>query len=245
MSGLPVTIRLLDPPLHEFLSSITELSVEVARQEERGEAVSDHKRLLLKEVMRLHESNPMMGFRGVRLGVIIPELYRMQVRALTRAAIAVERSGKPALVEVMIPLVASQRELLHIRSGLEDEIRLTLTLNNFDMEIKIGSMIETPRAAITADRLSLYSDFFSFGTNDLTQLTWAFSRDDVEASFLPGVPGSSFFISFISDLKIRIERPNERAESGRRFAPKRTVTTMRSKRMWLGSRRNGIERLLD
>ena len=185
MSGLPVTIRLLDPPLHEFLSSITELSVEVARQEERGEAVSDHKRLLLKEVMRLHESNPMMGFRGVRLGVIIPELYRMQVRALTRAAIAVERSGKPALVEVMIPLVASQRELLHIRSGLEDEIRLTLTLNNFDMEIKIGSMIETPRAAITADRLSLYSDFFSFGTNDLTQLTWAFSRDDVEASFLP------------------------------------------------------------
>lgn len=185
MSGLPVTIRLLDPPLHEFLSSITELSVEVARREERGETVSEHQRMLLKEVMRLHESNPMMGFRGVRLGVIIPELYRMQVRALTGAAIAVNKAGKTALVEVMIPLVASQRELLHIRSGLEDEIQLTLTLNNAHMDIKIGSMIETPRAAITADRLSLYSDFFSFGTNDLTQLTWAFSRDDVEASFLP------------------------------------------------------------
>lgn len=185
MSGLPVTIRLLDPPLHEFLSSITDLSVEVARREERGETVSEHQRMLLKEVMRLHESNPMMGFRGVRLGVIIPELYRMQVRALTRAAIAVNKAGKTALVEVMIPLVASQRELLHIRSGLEDEIHLTLTLNSAQMDIKIGSMIETPRAAITADRLSLYSDFFSFGTNDLTQLTWAFSRDDVEASFLP------------------------------------------------------------
>jgi pyruvate,orthophosphate dikinase len=116
---------------------------------------------------------------------LIPELFLTQVRALTRAAINVEQSGIAVRPEVMIPLVASQRELLHLRSELENEINRVLSLDSSPIKVIIGSMIETPRAAITAAKLADYSDFFSFGTNDLTQLTWAFSRDDVESTFLP------------------------------------------------------------
>jgi pyruvate,orthophosphate dikinase len=127
----------------------------------------------------------MMGLRGVRLGVLIPELFTMQVRALARAALEVAKQGYTVIPEVMIPLVASQRELLYFRNSLEKEIERVMSSANSDLKVKIGSMIETPRAAITAAKLADYSDFFSFGTNDLTQLTWAFSRDDVESSFLP------------------------------------------------------------
>jgi len=185
MDGLPVTIRLLDPPLHEFLSDRTTLAVKIANQEARGEVTSEREAALYRAVNRWHESNPMMGLRGVRLGVLIPELFTMQVRAIALAALAAQRNGVIVRPEVMIPLVASQRELLYFRSTLEDEVHRVLAENDSNLDIKIGSMIETPRAAITAAKLADYSDFFSFGTNDLTQLTWAFSRDDAESSFLP------------------------------------------------------------
>ena len=125
----------------------------------------------------------MLGLRGVRLGILIPELFKMQVRALVLACIQVKKEGFDPKPELMIPLVATQRELLYLRESLEEEIKNTLAGEEID--IPIGTMIETPRAAITADRLGVYADFFSFGTNDLTQLTWAFSRDDVESTFLP------------------------------------------------------------
>jgi pyruvate,orthophosphate dikinase len=185
MTGLPVTIRLLDPPLHEFLTDQASLAVDIALTQERGEVVDERKLALNRAVNRLHESNPMMGLRGVRLGVLIPDLFSMQVRALTRAALHVRAQGYDPQPEIMIPLVASQRELLYFRSSLEEEVARVLKGAGEQMEISIGSMIETPRAAITAAKLADYSDFFSFGTNDLTQLTWAFSRDDVESSFLP------------------------------------------------------------
>jgi pyruvate,orthophosphate dikinase len=185
MTGLPVTIRLLDPPLHEFLTDQASLAVEIALTQERGEVVDERKLALNRAVNRLHESNPMMGLRGVRLGVLIPDLFSMQVRALTRAALHVRSQGYDPQPEIMIPLVASQRELLYFRSSLEEEVARVLKGAGEQMEISIGSMIETPRAAITAAKLADHSDFFSFGTNDLTQLTWAFSRDDVESSFLP------------------------------------------------------------
>ncbi|KGA20863.1 hypothetical protein GM50_0775 [freshwater metagenome] len=185
MTGLPVTIRLLDPPLHEFLTDQASLAVDIALTQERGEAVDERKLALNRAVNRLHESNPMMGLRGVRLGVLIPDLFSMQVRALTRAALHVRAQGYDPQPEIMIPLVASQRELLYFRSSLETEVARVLENAGEQMHISIGSMIETPRAAITSAKLADYSDFFSFGTNDLTQLTWAFSRDDVESSFLP------------------------------------------------------------
>ena len=185
MEGLPVTIRLLDPPLHEFLTDKTELSLSIAKKEAQNIEVSAHEYSLLAAVNRLHEENPMMGLRGVRLGVLIPQLFLMQVRAVARAAADLHREGVNVKPEIMIPLVASQRELLYFRELLENEINSLLSELGVKIEIPIGSMIETPRAAITAAKLADYSDFFSFGTNDLTQLTWAFSRDDVEHSFLP------------------------------------------------------------
>ncbi len=185
MEGLPVTVRLLDPPLHEFLTDKTELSLSIAKKEANHEPVSEHEKALLAAVIRLHEANPMMGLRGVRLGVLIPELFIMQVRAITRAAADLRRAGIKVKPEIMIPLVASQRELLYFRGVLEEEIKSLMVDLDTTLEIPIGSMLETPRAAITAAKLADYSDFFSFGTNDLTQLTWAFSRDDVEHSFLP------------------------------------------------------------
>lgn len=185
MSGLPVTIRLLDPPLHEFLPSLSELSATMARAEALGEVIPPRDSALFNAVRRLHESNPMLGLRGVRLGILIPELYKMQVRALVFAYLEVQKLGHDPHPEVMIPLVATQRELLALREILEAEIARTFEGTSKSVTFPIGSMIETPRAAITADRLSLHADFFSFGTNDLTQLTWAFSRDDVESTFLP------------------------------------------------------------
>ncbi len=185
MSGLPVTIRLLDPPLHEFLPSLIQLSAVMARAEALNEEISVRDKAMFAAVNRLHEANPMLGLRGVRLGILIPELYKMQVRALVHAYLEVRKLGHDPRPEVMIPLVSTQRELLSLREILEAEIANTFKGTAFDTEFPIGSMIETPRAAITADRLSAYADFFSFGTNDLTQLTWAFSRDDVESTFLP------------------------------------------------------------
>ena len=183
MSGLPVTIRLLDPPLHEFLPDLATMSAEMARAEALNESISPRDKAIFAAVKRLHESNPMLGLRGVRLGILIPELFKMQVRALVLASLEVKAAGFDPKPEIMVPLVATQRELLYLRESLETEIKKTLA--GAQLEIPIGTMIETPRAAITATRLADYADFFSFGTNDLTQLTWAFSRDDVESTFLP------------------------------------------------------------
>ena len=185
MSGLPVTVRLLDPPLHEFLPDLSEMTGEMSRAEALNTDVSPREHAIYAAVKRLHEANPMLGLRGVRLGILIPELFKMQVRALVHAAIEVRRLGHDPRPEIMIPLVATQRELLHLRETLEEEIAHTLASTGQKFDIPIGTMIETPRAAITAKRVGDYADFFSFGTNDLTQLTWAFSRDDVESTFLP------------------------------------------------------------
>ena len=182
MDGLPVTIRLLDPPLHEFLPDLTELSVEVAVAEERGE-VDEHAKRLLTHVRRLHEQNPMLGLRGVRLGIQIPGLFRMQARSIAEAAAdRMDAHGTPR-PEIMVPLVASVRELEIVRSEIDQQIAEVEEERGVKLDIAIGTMIELPRAAFLANRIAKSADFFSFGTNDLTQMAWGFSRDDVEASF--------------------------------------------------------------
>ncbi|MFD7157894.1 pyruvate, phosphate dikinase [Kribbella sp. NPDC059898] len=176
MDGLPVTIRLIDPPLHEFLPSMEELAVQVAIARERGTA-SAHDEKLLAAVERLHEQNPMLGLRGVRLGLVIPGLFAMQVRAIASATVELRQRGKDPRPEIMIPLVGAVQELQLAR----DEVSRVLA--EVGVEVPIGTMIELPRAAVIADQIAEAADFFSFGTNDLTQTTWGFSRDDVEGAF--------------------------------------------------------------
>jgi pyruvate, orthophosphate dikinase len=182
MGGLPVTVRLLDPPLHEFLPDLTELSVRVAVAEARGEENENDLRLL-QAVHKLHESNPMLGLRGVRLGLVVRGLFIMQVKALSQAAAQVAKAGGVSRVEIMVPLVGAVQELEIIR----DEARAVLDdvreHTGTDIRALIGTMIELPRAALTAGQIAPAAEFFSFGTNDLTQTTWGFSRDDVEAAF--------------------------------------------------------------
>ncbi|WP_328998369.1 pyruvate, phosphate dikinase [Kribbella sp. NBC_00709] len=178
MDGLPVTIRLIDPPLHEFLPSMEELAVKVAIARERGEDPGRDAKLLVA-VQRLHEQNPMLGLRGVRLGLVIPGLFAMQVRAIAAAAVELRAQGKDPRPEIMIPLVGAVQELHLAR----DEVEGVLAEVGVDRTIPIGTMIELPRAAVIADQIAEAADFFSFGTNDLTQTTWGFSRDDVEGSF--------------------------------------------------------------
>ena len=182
MNDLPVTIRLLDPPLHEFLPDRADLMVEVALGNERGEDMS-HQEFLLAAVDRLHESNPMLGLRGVRLGLVIPGLFVLQVRAIAYAAIARMRQGGNPKVEIMVPLVGSVMELHLIRDEIDQVIREISEREQVELPFAIGTMIELPRAALTAQRIAEAAEFFSFGTNDLTQTTWGFSRDDVEAAF--------------------------------------------------------------
>ena len=180
MDGLPVTVRLLDPPLHEFLPNLLDLVTRDARGELDAEGLVE-----LAAVRRLHESNPMIGTRGVRLGVVRPGLYEMQVRALCQAAANLFDRGKRPHVEIMIPLVVDAEELRIARgwvTGVLDEIGHPELASDV---VTIGAMIETPRAALIAGALAEHADFFSFGTNDLTQMTYAFSRDDVESRLLP------------------------------------------------------------
>ena len=182
MDGLPVTVRLLDPPLHEFLPDLTELSVRVAVAEARGTTVP-HDVRLLAAVRRLHEQNPMLGLRGVRLGLVVPGLFATQARALLHAVADRLDSGGSPQVELMVPLVASHRELELVRAELE-QVRVDVGAERgWEIPCPIGTMVEVPRAVVTAERIAAVTDFFSFGTNDLTQLTWGFSRDDVEAAF--------------------------------------------------------------
>ncbi|MGH3316738.1 MAG: pyruvate, phosphate dikinase [Nocardioidaceae bacterium] len=182
MDGLPVTIRLIDPPLHEFLPDMTDLAVEVALAKERGQdpgrAVT-----LLEAVHRLHEQNPMLGLRGVRLGLIVDGLFGMQVKAIADACVSLKQAGKDPRPEVMVPLVATVQELELAREEVLRVLNAVSEETGVDVHCAIGTMIELPRAAVTAGEIAQAADFFSFGTNDLTQMTWGFSRDDVEASF--------------------------------------------------------------
>ncbi len=184
MDGLPVTIRLLDPPLHEFLPDRTDLSVKVALAKERGETGPelDADVKVLAAVERLHESNPMLGLRGVRLGLLIPGLFALQIRAIVEAACSQLKQGKDPRVEIMVPLVGSVMELHLVRDEAQAIIAEVTAEQGVAMDVPIGTMIELPRAALTAHRIADAADFFSFGTNDLTQTTWGFSRDDVEAA---------------------------------------------------------------
>ena len=182
MDALPVTIRLLDPPLHEFLPDRADLMVKVARAEERQES-ADEDIAMLAAVNRLHESNPMLGLRGVRLGLVVPGLFALQVRAIAEAVSARIKAGGHPRAEIMIPLVGSVMELYLIRDETDRVLAEVATAEGVDLTIPIGTMIELPRAALTAFRIAEAAEFFSFGTNDLTQTTWGFSRDDVEAAF--------------------------------------------------------------
>jgi pyruvate, orthophosphate dikinase len=179
MDGLPVTVRLLDPPLHEFLPDLTTLSVEVALGKERGEDVTEREQVLRK-VRELHEANPMLGLRGVRLGIVKPGLYAMQVRAICEAAVRVKKNGGDPKVEIMIPLVATKPELEQMRAELEPVAAEVLSREGVELDhFEWGTMIELPRAAITAAEIAEAAEFFSFGTNDLTQTAFGFSRDDI------------------------------------------------------------------
>ena len=180
MDALPVTIRLLDPPLHEFLPDLLDLTA----REARGE-LNDEQKFELAAGRRLHESNPMIGTRGVRLGVVRPGVYEMQVRALCRAAADLFARGKQPHVEIMIPLVVDPEELRIARGWVRDTLDEIGHPELKSTVVTVGVMIETPRAALVAGEIAKHADFFSFGTNDLTQMTYAFSRDDVEARLLP------------------------------------------------------------
>ncbi|MCR8575406.1 pyruvate, phosphate dikinase [Streptomyces sp. Isolate_219] len=182
MDGLPVTVRLLDPPLHEFLPDITELSVRVALAEARKDANENDLRLL-QAVHKLHEQNPMLGLRGVRLGLVIPGLFAMQVRAIAEAAAERKNAKGDPRAEIMIPLVGTVQELEIVREEAEQVIAEVEKAHGVNLKLTLGTMIELPRAALTAGQIAESADFFSFGTNDLTQTVWGFSRDDVEASF--------------------------------------------------------------
>jgi pyruvate, orthophosphate dikinase len=182
MDGLPVTIRLIDPPLHEFLPDLTELAVRVALAESRGEDVEADLRLL-QAVNRLHEQNPMLGLRGVRLGLVLPGLFALQVRAIAEAACFRQRMGGDPRAEIMIPLVGSIQELELVIDEAAGVLKEVADANGCTLKFPIGTMIELPRAALTAGQIAEAAEFFSFGTNDLTQTTWGFSRDDVEAAF--------------------------------------------------------------
>ena len=183
MDGLPVTVRLLDPPLHEFLPDYVELQVEVAVAEATGQTVDPKRLALLEHVRRLHESNPMIGLRGVRLGLVIPGLFGVQVRALAEAAAQLKAEGLDPRPEVMVPLVSAVQELEIVR---EEAVRIVAEVaeqTGQAVDTLIGTMIEIPRAALTSAAIAESADFFSFGTNDLTQMGYGFSRDDVEGSF--------------------------------------------------------------
>jgi pyruvate,orthophosphate dikinase len=182
MDGLPVTIRLLDPPLHEFLPDFTELSVRVAVAEARGKPDERDVRLL-HAVLKLHEQNPMLGLRGVRLGLVIPGLFAMQARAVLEAAASRVKAGGVPRAEIMVPLVGAVQELESIAEEIKAVAHEVRTAAGVHLDHLVGTMIELPRAALTAGAIAEAAEFFSFGTNDLTQMTWGFSRDDVEAAF--------------------------------------------------------------
>lgn len=221
MDGLPVTVRLLDPPLHEFLPDITELSVRVALAEARKDSNENDLRLL-QAVHKLHEQNPMLGLRGVRLGLVIPGLFAMQVRAIAEAAAERRNAKGDPRAEIMIPLVGTVQELEIVRDEAEAVIAEVEAATGTELSLTLGTMIELPRAALTAAQIAEAAQFFSFGTNDLTQTVWGFSRDDVEASFFTaylekGIFGVSPFETIDKDGVGSLVRAA--AEAGRATRP--------------------------
>lgn len=186
MDGLPVTIRLLDPPLHEFLPKYEELIEEIATLKAKGIKNEElrKKEQLLSKVNNLKESNPMMGLRGCRLGLTMPEINCMQVQAIFEAAIAVKKAGIKVLPEIMIPLIGHVNELKLSRQMLESTAKEVMEREGVSVDYKFGTMIEIPRACVTANEIAEHAEFFSFGTNDLTQMTFGYSRDDAEGKFL-------------------------------------------------------------
>jgi pyruvate, orthophosphate dikinase len=215
MDGLPVVIRLIDPPLHEFLPDLTDLSVKVALADQVGGGASEQDRRLLDAVRRLHEQNPMLGLRGVRLGLVIPGLFNMQVRAIAHAAADRRQAGGDPRPEVMIPLTASVQEMEISREQAEKVLAEVAEETGISVHTLIGTMIEVPRAAMIAGEIAGSAEFFSFGTNDLTQMGWGFSRDDVEGAFFSryielGIFGVSPFETIDADgvgrmIKIAVE----------------------------------------
>jgi pyruvate,orthophosphate dikinase len=210
MEGLPVTIRLLDPPLHEFLPH------EEAGIREVAEALGDDLAAVRARIEERSEFNPMLGHRGCRLGITFPEIYRMQVRAIAEAACQVADEGVKVRPEIMIPLVSHVKELERLRALAEDEIaKVMKAQSGKKVKISIGTMIEVPRAALVADEIAKHADFFSFGTNDLTQMAYALSRDDAQ-KFLPeyletGILEDDPFVSIDRDgigqlVRIGVER---------------------------------------
>lgn len=218
LEGRPVTIRLIDPPLHEFLPSLATCVEQVARLEERhaGGKQLDDARRMLATAQRLHEQNPMLGMRGVRLGVVLPAFVNMQARAMAEAAVESLRQGVPVDLEVMVPLVGFASELALMREQVVAEMDAVIGAAGVSVTYRVGTMIELPRACLVADQIARYADFFSFGTNDLTQTTLGFSRDDAEHTFLPaylerGLIGFDPFKTLDSDgvgdlMRIAVER---------------------------------------
>jgi pyruvate,orthophosphate dikinase len=185
MTGLPVIIRLIDPPLHEFMPEHDEIFERVITKRVKGETAGlAEDEELLAAIEGLHESNPMMGLRGIRLSVVFPGMVKMQVRAIFEAACQVKKEGKEPKPEVMIPLTGHVNELKVIQPQLEEVAKQVMAEQGVEVEYKFGTMIEIPRAAVTADEIAKVAEFFSFGTNDLTQMTFGYSRDDAEAGFL-------------------------------------------------------------
>ena len=181
MSGLPVVVRLIDPPLHEFLPNLEEQLVKVTKA---GDAATAEDRELLATIKSMHEQNPMLGLRGCRLGLMIPDFVKIQTRAILNAAVAVKRAGKDPRPEIMIPLVGHVNELIATRALLDAEAEAVVAKAGETIDFKFGTMIEIPRAVWVADQIAEHAEFFSFGTNDLTQMTFGYSRDDAEGGFL-------------------------------------------------------------
>lgn len=183
MDGLPVTIRLLDPPLHEFLPKVLELEKQLAGLSRDSNEAANIKAVIAR-AMELSEANPMLGFRGCRLGMVYPEIYEMQIRAIMTAAVQATRKGVKVVPEIMMPLIALPEEMKRLREMTDRIAEEILKKENLDIDYKVGTMIELPRAAMIADEIAGFAEFFSFGTNDLTQTTFGFSRDDAENKFL-------------------------------------------------------------
>jgi pyruvate,orthophosphate dikinase len=186
MDGLPVTIRLLDPPLHEFLPQPADLEKELEQARNNGASEEEIAKLekLLRRAIQLQEHNPMMGFRGCRLGIVYPEIYEMQVRAVAEAAAQLKKEGFSPRFQIMHPLVGTESEMKFLADMTHRVVDEVLKANGVQLDYKVGTMIEVPRAALVAGDLAKYAEFFSFGTNDLTQLTFGYSRDDAEGKFL-------------------------------------------------------------
>ena len=215
MDGLPVVIRLIDPPLHEFLPNLEEQLVKVTRAESTGGA-SEEDRELLATIKSMHEQNPMLGLRGVRLGLMIPDFVKVQTRAILNAQIAVKRAGGNPIAKIMIPLVGHPNELKRTKELLEAEVQaVEAAAGGVDVDYKFGTMIEVPRGALVADEIAKDAAFFSFGTNDLTQMAFGYSRDDAEGGFLlkyveegilPANPFQTLDDAIVGLMKIAVDK---------------------------------------